>query len=463
MIRELEKVTINRVDGHGRGVTRAQGKAALVENALPGEVVDAKVFNKVKGKLLARTTKVHEASKHRTTPFCKHFELCGGCRWQHISYAEQLVYKQNFVQDAFAVLDGIPLPAIQPIIGAEKTRYYRNKLEFSFSNKRWLSMEELQSEQAITNLTGLGFHPAGAFDKVIDLEECYLQPDPSNAIRLAVKAFADAHGYSFFDARNQEGYLRNITIRNNEAGDVLVILSVFFEDEPKRMAILDYLKTDFPQIKALFYVINDSKNDIITDMPIQHYAGADHLEMWLGEVKFKVGPISFFQTNTQQAKTLYDVAMDYADFTGNETVYDLYTGIGSIALYAAKRCKSITGIEYIPEAIENAKENARLNGITNCEFIAADMKDILTPEYFSQRPKPDVIITDPPRAGMHPKVVKSILSVEAPRIVYVSCNPATQATDLLGLSAKYRITQIQPVDMFPQTYHVENVVQLELK
>lgn len=463
VIRELEEVTINRVDNHGRGVTRFKGKAALVENALPGEVVDARVFNKVKGKLLARTTKVYEASAHRTEPFCKHFELCGGCRWQHISYDEQLTYKQNLVRQAFDKLEGVPLPEFMPIIGAEKTKHYRNKMEFSFAAKRWLTMDEIQSGNEIQNITGLGFHPAGAFDKVIDLEECYLQPEPSNSIRLATKAFADANGYSFFDARQQEGYLRNLTIRNTAKGEVLIILSVFYEDKEKREALLDHLIKEFPQITAVFYVINDSKNDIITDMPIQHYHGDDHMLEWLGDVKFKVGPISFFQTNTSQAKVLYDVAMDFAEFKGDEVVYDLYTGLGSIALYAAKNCKSITGIEYIPEAIENAKENAALNGIDNCEFIAADMKDILTPAYFRSRPKPDVIITDPPRAGMHPKVVQAILSVEAPRIVYVSCNPNTQADDLLALSEKYRITKIQPVDMFPQTYHVENVVQLDLK
>ena len=463
VIRELNKVEILKLDTVGRGVAKFQGKAALIENALPGEVVDAKVVRKHKGKLLSRATKVYKASEFRVDPFCQHFENCGGCKWQHISYERQLQQKTFFVEEAFAKLEDIPLPEMKPILGADPTQGYRNKMEFSFSNKRWLTLDEIRSGEEITDLTGLGLHPAGAFDKVLDLKECYLQPEPSNSIRLAAKKYADEQGLTFFDQREQEGFLRNLTIRNTSKGEVLIILSVHHEDKEAREAFLDHLMEQFPQITSVFYVINDTRNDIITELPIQHYAGKDHMEEWLGDVKFKVGPISFFQTNTTQAKNLYDIAVDMAGLTGNEVVYDLYTGIGSIALYMAHLCKSITGIEYVEQAIDNAKENAQLNGIDNCEFIAADMKDILTPEYFAARPKPDVIVTDPPRAGMHPKVIKAILSVEAPCIVYVSCNPVTQADDLLALSEKYKVVDIRPVDMFPQTYHVENVVCLQLK
>lgn len=463
VIRELNEVEILRLDTVGRGVTKFQGKTALVENALPGEVVDAKVVRKHKGKLLARATQVHKTSKFRVDPFCQHFDNCGGCKWQHISYERQLQQKTLFVEQAFEKLEGIPMPAMKPILAAEPTQGYRNKMEFSFSNKRWLTLDEIRSGEEITDLTGLGLHPAGAFDKVLDLKECYLQPEPSNSIRLAAKKYADEQGLTFFDQREQEGFLRNLTIRNTSKGEVLIILSVHYEDKEAREGFLNHLMEQFPQITSVFYVINDTRNDMITDLPIIHYAGNDHMEEWLGDVKFKVGPISFFQTNTKQAKNLYDIAVGMAKLTGEEVVYDLYTGLGSIALYMAHKCKSVTGIEYIEPAIVNAKENAVLNGIDNCEFIAADMKDILTPEYFAARPKPDVIVTDPPRAGMHPKVVKALLSVEAPRIVYVSCNPVTQADDLLALSEKYKIVDIQPVDMFPQTYHVENVVCLELK
>lgn len=463
VIRFLDGVEIRGIDYMGRGKGHFKNKQVLIENALPGEVVDARVLRKHKGKLLGRTTKVHKAVADRTEPFCQHFELCGGCKWQHISYEKQLDYKADFVRQAFSKLEGIPLPEQQPVMAAPDTRYYRNKMEFSFSNKRWITAEEIESGKEITDLTGLGLHPAGAFDKVLDLKECFLQPEPSNSIRLAVKRFADEHNYTFFDQRQQEGLLRNLTIRTSTSGEILVIVSFYYEDEEKRKALLDFLLAEFPQISALFYVINDSKNDIITDMPIQHYHGKEFMEESLGDVRFKVGPISFFQTNSRQARNLYDVALDFAELSGEETVFDLYTGIGSIALYMAGKCKSILGIEYVPEAIEDAKKNAALNSITNCEFIAGDMKDILTPGYLEGRPVPDVVMTDPPRAGMHPKVAQTLRDCGAKRIVYISCNPQTQADDLLILSEKYNITHIQPVDMFPQTYHVENVVRLELK
>jgi 23S rRNA (uracil1939-C5)-methyltransferase len=461
--KEIAALRIEDIDYQGRGTARYQNRDVRVENALPGEVVDVKIVRKDKGIFYGRTINFIEQSPARIMAPCIHFGVCGGCKWQNISYEMQLQCKTQFVHDAFKQLRGISYPEIRPIIPAGEQYFYRNKMEFSFGNRRWLTAGEIEHRDNPGSMNALGLHPPGAFDKVLDIKKCWLQPDPSNDIRLAVKQFAEDNGLDFFDLREQVGFLRNLTIRTSNMGEVLVILSVYREETESRIKLLNHLIQSFPSITSLHYVINSSKNDIITDQEVVHFHGTPYIKEQMGDVVFKIGPKSFFQTNSVQSKKLYDVAVDFAGLKGGEIVYDLYTGIGSIALYIARHCKHITGIEYIPEAIEDAWGNARLNGIDNCHFIAGDMKEILTPEYFQNKPRPDLIITDPPRAGMHPSVVSTLLSVAAKRIVYVSCNPLTQARDLKGLTAKYNITAIQPVDMFPQTYHVENVVQLELK
>lgn len=460
-LEQIEQATIKGLDHQGRGKTNVDGKKVLVEKALPGEVVDAKVIRKLKGTFIARATKIQNPSKERVEPFCKHFGVCGGCKWQHINYSEQLKYKTQFVKDAFR--DVTDLPEMKPIIGSAQTKFYRNKMEFGFASKRWLTAEEIASGVPVTSFNGLGLHPPGGFDKILDLQECYLQADPSNAIRLEVKRYAEEQQLPFFDPRNQEGFLRQLTIRTTTTGEAMVILTVF-EDKPELYKpLLDHLHATFPQIRSLFYVVNDTKNDMNQGKPLFHYWGEEYMTEQFGDVQFQIGPMSFFQTNPVQAKVLYDAAIEMADLQGTEEVYDLYTGLGSIALYIANRCKHVTGIEYVQEAIDHANANAELNGISNCTFIAGDMKDVLKPGYFKGKPKPDLIITDPPRAGMHPAVVKTLLEAEVPRIVYISCNPITQANDIALLQKKYEVKALQPVDMFPQTYHVENIALLELR
>ncbi|MDX2003486.1 MAG: 23S rRNA (uracil(1939)-C(5))-methyltransferase RlmD [Chitinophagales bacterium] len=461
--RELTGLSIIDIDPQGRGVAFHNGRKVLVENSLPGEQVDVKIVKKDKGVLIGRPYHFEKQSSARVNAPCIHFGICGGCKWQNISYTMQLECKSRFVSEAFKSLVGIPLPEQQPIIAAENTYYYRNKMEFSFGNKRWLTADEIPHRDNIASMNGLGLHPPGAFDKVLDIKECLLQPEPSNSIRLSMKQFAEEQGYEFFDLRDQVGFLRNLTIRTSSTGEVLVIVSFFREETKERVKVLEFLKSKFPQISSLHYVINSSKNDIITNETVVHYHGAAFITERMGDTVFKIGPKSFYQTNSVQAKKLYDTALELAALKGDEVVYDLYTGIGSIALYAAKHCQKVIGIEYVPEAIADAWENARLNGIENAEFMAGDMKDLLTPEFFLNRPRPDLIITDPPRAGMHPSVTQTLLAIAAPRIVYVSCNPLTQARDLKALCSKYQVKAIQPVDMFPQTYHVENVVLLQLK
>ena len=458
----LENVEVTGIADKGKAVGRHEGQVVFIEGAVPGDIVDIRVSKKRKGHYLGRVVKFHSKSPDRVDPVCSHFGVCGGCKWQHLSYEAQLKHKQITVENALSRIGGIDISGIRPILGSSETTYYRNKLEFSFSNKRWITEEEVASGVPIGLKNALGFHRPGAFDKIVDVEKCYLQPDPSNAIRNAVRDYAEEHELSFFDIRQQSGLLRQLYVRACTTGDVMVIVSFFYDDKAAISGLLDFLKTNFPELTSLMYVINDKKNDTIFDLEIQLWEGNPYLVEELGHVKFKIGPKSFFQTNSRQAKTLYDVIVDFAKLSGNELVYDLYTGIGSIACYVANNCKAVIGIEEIEAAIDDAKENAKLNGLSNTNFFAGDVRAILTGPFIEKHGRPDLVITDPPRAGMHKDVVEALIELKAPRIVYVSCNPATQARDLDLLKDLYKVEDIQPVDMFPHTHHIENVVSLAL-
>ena len=409
-------------------------------------------------------THTHRFSALRIAPACTHFGICGGCKWQCLSYEEQLKYKQKQVFDNLTRIGKVELPEFRPILGSEKTRFYRNKLEFTFSNKRWLTEEEVKQDVKYDQMNAVGFHIPGAFDKVLAIDKCWLQDDISNQIRNAVRDYAYAHNFPFFDLRTQEGLLRNIMIRTSSTGELMVVLQCKVTDDEGRRKmeeILQFMADSFPQITSLMYVINNKCNDTIGDLDVEVFKGNDHIFEEMEGLRFKVGPKSFYQTNSEQAYNLYKVAREFAGLTGNELVYDLYTGTGTIANFVARQARKVVGIEYVPEAIEDAKVNSALNGIDNTLFYAGDMKDILTNDFIAEHGRPDVIITDPPRAGMHNDVIDVILAAEPKRIVYVSCNPATQARDLQLLDGKYKVTAVQPVDMFPHTHHVENVVQLE--
>lgn len=436
----------------------------FVPYVVPGDVVDLQVKRKKNHYAEAVAVKFHEKSPLRTEPFCSHFGVCGGCKWQCLSYEEQLKYKQKQVFDNLTRIGKVELPEFRPILGSEKTRFYRNKLEFTFSNKRWLTEEEVKQDVKYDQMNAVGFHIPGAFDKVLAIDKCWLQDDISNQIRNAVRDYAYAHNFPFFDLRTQEGLLRNIMIRTSSTGELMVVLQCKVTDDEGRRKmeeILQFMADSFPQITSLMYVINNKCNDTIGDLDVEVFKGNDHIFEEMEELRFKVGPKSFYQTNSEQAYNLYKVAREFAGLTGNELVYDLYTGTGTIANFVARKARKVVGIEYVPEAIEDAKVNSALNGIDNTLFYAGDMKDILTNDFIAEHGRPDVIITDPPRAGMHNDVIDVILAAEPKRIVYVSCNPATQARDLQLLDGKYKVTAVQPVDMFPHTHHVENVVQLE--
>ena len=436
----------------------------FVPYVVPGDVVDLQVKRKKNHYAEAVAVKFHEKSPLRTEPFCSHFGVCGGCKWQCLSYEEQLKYKQKQVFDNLTRIGKVELPEFRPILGSEKTRFYRNKLEFTFSNKRWLTEEEVKQDVKYDQMNAVGFHIPGAFDKVLAIDKCWLQDDISNQIRNAVRDYAYAHNFPFFDLRTQEGLLRNIMIRTSSTGELMVVLQCKVTDDEGRRKmeeILQFMADSFPQITSLMYVINNKCNDTIGDLDVEVFKGNDHIFEEMEGLRFKVGPKSFYQTNSEQAYNLYKVAREFAGFTGNELVYDLYTGTGTIANFVARQARKVVGIEYVPEAIEDAKVNSALNGIDNTLFYAGDMKDILTNDFIAEHGRPDVIITDPPRAGMHNDVIDVILAAEPKRIVYVSCNPATQARDLQLLDGKYKVTAVQPVDMFPHTHHVENVVQLE--
>lgn len=460
----LEKVTITDVAAEGKAVAKVNELVIFVPYVVPGDVVDLQVKRKKNHYAEAVAVKFHEKSPLRTEPFCSHFGVCGGCKWQCLSYEEQLKYKQKQVFDNLTRIGKVELPEFRPILGSEKTRFYRNKLEFTFSNKRWLTEEEVKQDVKYDQMNAVGFHIPGAFDKVLAIDKCWLQDDISNQIRNAVRNYAYAHNFPFFDLRTQEGLLRNIMIRTSSTGELMVVLQCKVTDDEGRRKmeeILQFMADSFPQITSLMYVINNKCNDTIGDLDVEVFKGNDHIFEEMEGLRFKVGPKSFYQTNSEQAYNLYKVAREFAGLTGNELVYDLYTGTGTIANFVARQARKVVGIEYVPEAIEDAKVNSALNGIDNTLFYAGDMKDILTNDFIAEHGRPDVIITDPPRAGMHNDVIDVILAAEPKRIVYVSCNPATQARDLQLLDGKYKVTAVQPVDMFPHTHHVENVVQLE--
>ncbi|WP_436515142.1 23S rRNA (uracil(1939)-C(5))-methyltransferase RlmD [Ekhidna sp. To15] len=458
----IDSLEITGISSEGKGVGRVNGQVVFVKETVPGDVVKAKVVGKKKKFLEAYSEELLTRSADRVEPFCEHFGLCGGCKWQHMNYDAQLKFKQEHVAENLKKLSGLALPEINPILGSEKTSFYRNKLEFTFSNFRWLTKEEIDSGEEYVR-TGLGFHIPKQYNKIIDVNKCHLQADPSNEIRLRVKAFADAHDVPFYDVKKQEGFLRNLVIRTSTTGDLMVILQVFYRDQELIDLMLNYLKRELPQITSLMYVVNEKGNDSFSDLEVELFAGNDHIMEQMGDLKFKIGPKSFYQTNSVQAHELYKVATDFAELKGDELVYDLYTGTGTIANFVARSAKKVVGIEYVEEAIADAKVNSELNGITNTDFYAGDMKDLLGNEFVNAHGKPDVIITDPPRAGMHPRVTQLLAELKTERIVYVSCNPATQARDLEVLGEVYDVVKIQPVDMFPQTQHVENVVLLKLK
>ena len=457
------EVTITDVAAEGKALAKVDDMVIFTQYAVPGDVVDLQIVKKKKNYMEGRVIKFHSFSEKRCEAMCEHYGTCGGCKWQILPYDEQIRYKQKQVVDNLTRLGHIELPEITPILGSEKTYFYRNKLEYTFSNRKWLTMEDMQKEHKPEELNGVGFHIPGMFDKVLDINKCWLQDDISNQIRNEIRRYAQEKGLTFFDLRNQEGFLRTLMIRTTSTGELMVVVVFFYEDEAIRIALLQHLADMFPQITALLYVINSKCNDTITDQEIHCFKGAEAIYEEMEGLRFKIGPKSFYQTNSEQAYELYKVARNFAELTGDELVYDLYTGTGTIANFVSRKARQVIGIEYVPEAIEDAKVNSALNGIDNTLFFAGDMKDILTDKFIKEYGRPDVIITDPPRAGMHEDVVNVILNAEPKRIVYVSCNPATQARDLQLLDVKYKVTAVQPVDMFPHTHHVENVVRLELK
>ena len=460
----LEKVTITDVAAEGKAIARVNEMVVFVPFVAPGDVVDIQLTRKKHSYAEGKAVHFHEYAEKRAVPFCEHFGVCGGCKWQHLPYEEQLKYKQKQVVDNLTRIGKVPLGEVLPILGSARTQFYRNKLEFTFSNKKWLTEEQVQSGETFDDMNAVGFHIPGMFDKVLDIRKCWLQDDVSNRIRQCIREYCLSHeGYPFFDLRNQEGFIRTLMIRTASTGDLMVVVVFYHEDRERREALLQHVAEQFPEITSLLYVINGKCNDTITDQEVCLFRGKDHIIEEMEGLKFKVGPKSFYQTNSEQAYTLYKVAREFAGLTGDELVYDLYTGTGTIANFVSRRARKVVGIEYVPEAIEDAKVNSALNGIDNTVFFAGDMKDILTGDFIREHGRPDVIITDPPRAGMHDDVINVILQAEAQRIVYVSCNPATQARDLGLLHAKYDVKKVQPVDMFPHTHHVENVVLLELR
>ena len=460
----LSKVEIIDVAAEGKAIAKVNDLVIFVPWAAPGDIIDIQLTRKKNSYAEGRISFVHQYSPIRETPFCEHFGTCGGCKWQHLPYKEQLRYKQKQVTDHLSRIGKVDINETLPILGSDNTIFYRNKLEFTFSNKRWLTEEEIAVDHEYKQLNGVGFHIPKMFDKVLDIHKCWLQDDISNQIRLSIKDYCSTHdGYPFFDLRNQEGLMRTLIVRTSSTGELMVIVVFFHEDIEKREALLNHLMKEFPEITSLMYVINSKCNDTITDQEIISYHGKDHFIEKMEELQFKVGPKSFYQTNSAQAYQLYKIVREFADLKGNETVYDLYTGTGTIANFIARHACKVIGIEYIPEAIEDAKINSQLNQLDNTLFFAGDMKDLLTEAFIAEHGRPDVIITDPPRAGMHDDVIDTILSTAPKRIVYVSCNPATQARDLNLLSTKYHIEKTQAVDMFPHTHHIENVALLRIK
>jgi 23S rRNA (uracil1939-C5)-methyltransferase len=464
--RRYEQVEIIDAGSEGKAIARVNDMVIFVPFVVPGDVVDIEVVRKKKSYVEGKAIKFHHYSEKRAEPFCSHFGLCGGCKWQCMNYTDQLFYKQKQVMDALQRIGKIDDPPLLPILASEKTTNYRNKLEYTFSNHKWfIEKSDVPPEEADAN--ALGFHLPNLFDRVLDIGMCYLQEEPSNAIRLEAKRYALEHGLSFYDVRKWTGLLRNLIIRNSNSGDLMTIFVFNYYEKEVIFPMLEHFQEKFPQITSLFYVINSKKNDIINDLPSRLFFGKPYItEKMIGfksekELQFRIGPISFFQTNSGQAANLYRVAAEFAGFEGHETVYDLYTGTGTIANYIAGAVKKVVGIESVPAAIEDAKENAALNGITNTSFFAGETEKLLTPEFVALHGNPDIIVTDPPRSGMHEKVINAMLNIAPEKIVYISCNPATQARDIALLSVGYKLVNCQPVDMFPHTQHMESVVLLE--
>lgn len=458
----LYRVPMGELGDGNYCITHVEGKKILVDNVAPGDVVDLQILKKKHGSLMGMAIRVHEESPVRTTPFCSHFLACGGCQWQHINYATQLATKEKLVKDKLITLAHISDPPILPILAADPTQYYRNKLEYTFSTRRWLTPEEIASQQAFDQLA-LGFHKKGYFDKVISIEHCFLQVDPSNAIRMAVDKFARTHGITFYDFRNNTGALRNLIIRTFSTNEVMVIVQFGHAQEAEITQLMGFLQETFPSLTSLQYVVNTKLNETFHDLPVYCYAGKPFITEEIDGLRWQIGPKSFFQTNSMQAKTLYRTVAQLADLQGDELVWDLYTGVGTIAHYLAAKAKHVIGIELIENAIADAKENALLNNIHNVSFYAGDMKDTLQQPCVRGYGEPQLIVVDPPRAGMHPDVIQQLLEVAAERIIYVSCNPTTQAKDISLLASKYTLQQAQPIDMFPHTSHVENVALLVRK
>jgi 23S rRNA (uracil1939-C5)-methyltransferase len=488
----LENITITDVAAEGKAIAKVDGLTVFVPYVVPGDVVDIQLGRKKNSYAEGKAIKFHSYSPERTEAFCAHFGVCGGCKWQVLPYNKQLEYKQKQVTDNLTRIGKIEFPSpLNPpqedlpngglqnakndgslqsppkgdlggyILGAPETTFYRNKLEFTFSNKKWLTEAQIKSNETFSNMNAVGFHIPGMFDKVLDIEKCWLQSDISNQIRNAIRTFCLENNYSFFDLRNQHGLMRTLIIRTSSIGEIMAIVVFYENDKEKHEKLLTYLAETFPQITSLLYIINQKANDTITDQQVIVWKGRDHIFEEMEGLRFKIGAKSFYQTNSEQAYNLYKITRDFAQLSGNELVYDLYTGTGTIANFIARSVKKVIGIEYVPEAIEDAKENSRINGIENTLFFAGDMKNVLNADFIAEHGRPDVIITDPPRAGMHNDVIETILFAEPQRIVYVSCNPATQARDLSLLNEKYQVARVQPVDMFPHTHHVENVVLLE--
>ncbi|MCD7970912.1 MAG: 23S rRNA (uracil(1939)-C(5))-methyltransferase RlmD [Alistipes sp.] len=456
----LEDIEITAVAAEGKALAKYGEMVVFVPYGVPGDVVDLRIVKKRRRYMEGRIVALKKPSPMRTEPVCKHFGVCGGCKWQNIPYVEQLRFKTAQVSDQLRRIGGLDIPEPRPAIGSNEEYFYRNKLEYTFCAKRWFTVEEIREGLEPEHRGALGFHIPGMFDKVLDIHKCWLQPDPSNGIRLWLKEQAVARGLEFYDQRSHQGLMRNVIIRTSSTGEVMVIV-VFAHDRPDIIEpLLGDLATNFPAVTSLMYVVNGKLNDSIGDLEVRLFSGRDHIFEQMEGLKFKIGPKSFYQTNARQAYKLYCVTREFAALTGSEVVYDLYTGTGTIANFVAGNSSRVVGIEYVPEAIEDARENSRLNGIGNTEFFAGDMKDILDERFVSSHGRPDVVILDPPRAGIHEDVARTILAASPGRIVYVSCNPATQARDLALFAAQYTITDVQPVDMFPQTHHVENVVKL---
>ena len=456
----IEELEITTLAAEGKAMGRWNDMVVFVPMTVPGDVVDVQIRRKRRRFMEGSVIRYVKRSPMRVEPFCEHFGVCGGCKWQNLPYDEQLRFKTEQVRDQLTRIGKIALPEIAPCLGSARTQFYRNKLEFTFADRRWLTYDEIAAGGDIEQRPALGFHIPDMFDKILDINRCWLQPDPSNAIRDEVKRFCMAEGYTFHNAREHEGLMRGIIIRTASTGETMVIVVFNEEDRPRIDALMEHLRTSFPEITSLFYVVNTKWNDSLTDQTPVLYAGKDHIVESMEGLQFKVGPKSFYQTNSGQAYELYKVARQFADLRPDDTLYDLYTGTGTIANFCARSCRKVVGIEYVPEAIEDARVNSRINGIGNTSFYAGDMKKVLDDDFIARNGRPDVIILDPPRAGVDEPVIEVILRAAPERIVYVSCNPATQARDLALLDAQYEVKAVQPVDMFPHTHHVENVVKL---